>query len=80
MLHAAELKLGTVFSDHMVLQRNKPLPVWGWADPGAPITVAFAGRENAAAGVAGKWIVKLDVSAGVTARAWRSRGAVSECP
>jgi hypothetical protein len=28
--HAAELKLATLFSNHMVLQRDMPVPVWGW--------------------------------------------------
>jgi hypothetical protein len=29
LLRAAELKTATVYSDHMVLQRGKTLPVWG---------------------------------------------------
>lgn len=28
---AGDLKLANVFSDHMVLQREKAVPVWGWA-------------------------------------------------
>ena len=60
-LHAAEVKLGAVFSDHMVLQRDKPVPVWGLADPGERITVEFAGqKKSTTAGVDGKWLVKLD--------------------
>ena len=60
-LQAAELKLATVFSDHMVLQRDKPVPVWGWADPGERVRVEFAGqKKTATADAAGKWIVKLD--------------------
>jgi len=35
----AELRLANIFNDHMVLQRDKPLTVWGWADPGAEVTV-----------------------------------------
>jgi len=42
-LPAAELQLAPVFSDHMVLQRDKPVKVWGWADAGATVTVVFAG-------------------------------------
>lgn len=38
----AELTLAPVFSDHMVLQREKPVPVWGNAAPGATVTVEFA--------------------------------------
>jgi sialate O-acetylesterase len=43
------------------LQQGKPVPVWGWADPGAKVTVEFAGqKKTATAGVDGKWMVKLD--------------------
>ncbi len=60
-LHAAELRIAAVFSDHMVLQRDKPGPVWGWADPTEKITVEFAGQtKNAVADATGKWQVKLD--------------------
>jgi sialate O-acetylesterase len=42
-LHAAEaqpaFRTAGIFTDHMVLQRDQPLPVWGWAAPGRPITV-----------------------------------------
>ncbi len=60
-LSAAELKLATPFADHMVLQREKPVPVWGWADAGESITVEFAGqKKTATANSDGKWTVKLD--------------------
>lgn len=32
----------------MVVQQKKPLPVWGWASPGAAVRVAFAGQEQSA--------------------------------
>jgi len=58
---AAELKLAAIFSDQMVLQRDKPVPVWGWADPGTQIVVQFAGQEKSGtAGADGKWTVALD--------------------
>ena len=58
---AAELKLAAVFSDHMVLQRDKPVPVWGWADPEERITVEFAGqKKSTVAGADGRWNLKLD--------------------
>ena len=45
----------------MVLQAGRPVPIWGWADKGARITVTFADQEKtAAADKAGKWTVKLD--------------------
>ncbi len=66
-LHAAELKLAAVFGDHMVLQREKPVAVWGWADAGEPVTVSFAGQsKSATAGTDGKWSLKLDVLAAST--------------
>ena len=42
-LHADEpqpaFRTAAIFSDHMVLQRDQPLPVWGWAAPGRAVTV-----------------------------------------
>ncbi len=56
----AEVKLASVFSDHMVLQQNQAVPVWGWANPGEQITVKFSGQaKTAAADEGGKWMVKL---------------------
>jgi sialate O-acetylesterase len=60
-LHAAEPKPAALFSDHMVLQRDQPVPVWGWAGPGETVTVEFAGRlKTGQADPAGKWLVRLD--------------------
>jgi len=60
-LHAGELKLAALFSDHMVLQREKPVSVWGWADAEEKLTVEFGGqKKTAAADANGKWQVKLD--------------------
>ncbi|MDF7825220.1 sialate O-acetylesterase [Pontiellaceae bacterium B12227] len=56
----AELKLATVFTDGMVLQRDQKVPVWGWAEPGAEVTVAFAGNETTVkADATGKFMVRL---------------------
>jgi sialate O-acetylesterase len=56
----AELKLAALFSDGMVLQSEQKVPVWGWADPGAEVTVSFAGMEKTAkAGSDGKFMVRL---------------------
>ena len=38
----AAITLPAVFSDHMVLQSGKPVPVWGTADVNAEITVETA--------------------------------------
>ncbi|NQU10124.1 hypothetical protein HQ590_04995, partial [bacterium] len=57
----AELKLATVFGDNMVLQRDRPVPVWGWAEPGDNITVTFAGQtKTTRADSLGAWKVTLD--------------------
>jgi hypothetical protein len=59
------VSLGTPFTDHMVLQRDRSAPVWGWAAPGAKVTVAFAGQsKTATAGSDGKWFLTLDPLAG----------------
>ncbi len=59
-MHAA-LTPATLFSDHCVLQRGKKVPVWGKADPGATVTVEFAGqKKQAKADGAGCWRVDLD--------------------
>jgi sialate O-acetylesterase len=59
----AELTVASLFTDHMVLQRDQALPVWGWSDPGAEITVAFAGQEKqTTADAAGKWMLELDAT------------------
>ncbi len=56
-----ELLVPVVFSDHMVLQRDMPVPIWGRAAPGADISVKFAGQtKEARTDAAGRWMVKLD--------------------
>lgn len=60
-LQAAELKLAGVFGDHMVLQRDKPVPVWGWAAQGEQVTVEFAGQaKTVKADSGGQWTATLD--------------------
>jgi sialate O-acetylesterase len=57
----AEVKLPAIFSDHAVLQRDMPVPVWGWADPGEEVTVSIAGQtQKTTADDKGKWRVTLD--------------------
>lgn len=60
----AELKVANVFGDHMVLQQEMPIRVWGWAAPGASVQVDLTDLQNIAAyktrtGDDGKWSVKL---------------------
>lgn len=52
--------LDAMFSDHVILQREMPVPVWGTAQAGATVTVAFRGQTvTGAADEKGKWLVKL---------------------
>lgn len=37
----SEIKVPHMLSDHAVLQRDRPIHVWGWADPGESIQVSF---------------------------------------
>ncbi|TWU20141.1 F5/8 type C domain protein [Novipirellula galeiformis] len=61
LLSAADLRLASVFSDHMVLQREQSVPVWGVADAGESITVKFANQtQTTTADKNGKWIIELD--------------------
>lgn len=57
----ADVRLPSPFGDHMVLQRDLPIPVWGWADPGEGVTVTLDGRSRTAtAGADGRWSLRLD--------------------
>jgi sialate O-acetylesterase len=47
---AGELKLHNIFSSHMVIQRDKPIKIWGWAKPGETVAVRL-GEETAEATV-----------------------------
>lgn len=63
-LSAYALELGAPFADNAVLQRELPLPVWGWSKPGTEVTVEFAGKKQSAkAADNGKWMLKLDALA-----------------
>lgn len=54
------LELGAPFTDHAVLQRQMPVPVWGWSPPGIEVTVEFADqRHTTTAGEDGKWFLTL---------------------
>ena len=58
---AADVKLPGVFGDHMVLQREMPVPVWGTAEPGEEVTITLGDQtKTVTAGSDGKWSVKLD--------------------
>ncbi len=50
----------SLFSSHMVLQRDMPVPVWGWDKPGQTVSVSFAGQKaQATAASDGSWRGRL---------------------
>ncbi|NML67882.1 sialate O-acetylesterase [Hymenobacter sp. RP-2-7] len=56
----ATVRLPALVGDHLVLQRNVPVPVWGWAAPGEQVTVTFRGHSYSATPAAGgRWQVML---------------------
>jgi sialate O-acetylesterase len=55
------IALASVFSDHMVLQRDMEIPVWGEADPGAEVRVTFDDEvTHATADDEGRWQANLE--------------------
>lgn len=54
--YSAELACPEIFGDHMVLQHGQPVAIWGLADPGEAVTVAFGGHERSVqADASGQW-------------------------
>ncbi len=57
----AEVSLPVLFSDHMVLQRDSVVPVWGRAAPQEEVVVAMLGQQKTVrASATGDWKVRLD--------------------
>ena len=56
----AAVRLAAPFTDGVVLQRDRPVRVWGRAAVGERVTVAFAGRTaEASTDASGAWAVEL---------------------
>lgn len=55
-----KLVLPKIFADHMVLQRHKPIPVWGKAGDSEEVSVEFMGRRKTVKAVSGRWRMELD--------------------
>lgn len=56
----ADVRLASIFSDHMMLQRDQPIHVWGRAEPGEGVRVKLGGAEaSAQADTEGRWLVTL---------------------
>ncbi|MHB1674916.1 MAG: sialate O-acetylesterase family protein [Acidobacteriaceae bacterium] len=59
-LARAEVRLPSIFADHMVVQRDLPVHVWGMATPNETVSVTFRGEtQNAATDDLGRWSVYL---------------------
>lgn len=58
---AGQLRLHAIFDSDMVLQRDKPIRIWGWAAPGAAVSVQLGvdKAEARAAAEKGRWEVTL---------------------
>ena len=57
----ADVKLPHVLSDHMVLQQEAPIPIWGTAQPGESVSVTLGEQKaTAAAAASGRWSVRLE--------------------
>ena len=57
---AAKVKLSAIFADHMVLQRDREVPVWGWAAPGEAVHVRLDDQQQqTTADADGHWKVQL---------------------
>ena len=56
----ADVKLPKIIASHMVLQRDRALPIWGWADPGEEVVVKLdEATATAKADAQGNWQVVL---------------------
>jgi sialate O-acetylesterase len=56
----AEVHLPKLLSDHAVLQREAPIHIWGWADPGESVSVTLHDQHRSAvADPLGHWEVYL---------------------
>lgn len=59
-LAVAEIRTSSIFGDSMVVQRDKPIRVWGWTEKGAEVTVSLAGKSvSGTADDSGRFDVKL---------------------
>ena len=57
----AQVRLPGIFGNHMVIQRNQPVTVWGWSLPNDKITVRINGQsKKATADRGGQWHITLD--------------------
>ena len=57
----ADIRLHGLFLDHMVVQRETEIPIWGWADPDEKVTIkaSWGAQAEAITGPDGSWRAKL---------------------
>jgi sialate O-acetylesterase len=56
----ADVKLPNILAEHMLVQRNLPVHLWGWADPGENVQASFRGHSaNIIADKLGMWSLTL---------------------
>lgn len=59
-LAKAEVRLPQILDSHMVVQRDRPIHIWGWSDPGENVSVVFENATRTTAGdELGRWSVYL---------------------
>ncbi len=57
----AQISLPKIIGNEMILQRNQPAPIWGFASAGEKITVNFNGqKKQTTADEKGNWKIMLD--------------------
>jgi sialate O-acetylesterase len=57
----ADVRLPRVIGSNMVLQRDQPLRIWGWADPGEKVALTFNKQSKSVkTGKSGRWVIALD--------------------
>jgi len=55
------IKMPALFSNGMVLQQKKPLPIWGWGDAGKKVYVTFKNQtQTTTVNADGKWMLRLN--------------------
>ncbi len=79
-LLSAKVEIASPFGDHMVLQREAPVPIWGRADVGETVSITFAGQSlQTEADKDGKWSVSLQpLEASFDGRQLRVAGSLTD--
>jgi sialate O-acetylesterase len=77
---SAEVRLPSLFGDHMILQQQSSNAIWGWASPGESITVeaSWGGTSTTAADDQGRWRLFLETPQHGTGHSLTVRGTDDE--